>query len=179
MKELKNVKNDTDVTVEYVRYLTTLASAQERENRQSLLLADGQFKEGDELLVTPIEEGAYASLEGITEDYRLVLPEDGNTEHQFCYQAPEGQTEGVTIYVKTQDGWQEAETTQMGMYDLFLAEGTDTEIAVRIEEAGIERYLPLFAGGIAAAGLVIFVIVKKKKSAGKKKATAEKEQIPE
>lgn len=179
MKELKDVKNDTDVTVEYVRYLTTLASAQERENKQSVILVDGQFKEGSELLATPTKEGAYASLEDITEGYRLVLPEDGSAEHQFRYQAPEGQTEGVTIYVKTQEGWQEAETEQLGMYYLFSAEGTDVEIAVRMKEAGIGTYLPLIAGGIAAAGLVVFVIVKKKKSEKKKKAAAKEEQRPE
>ena len=41
IREIPGILYDEDVTAEYVRYLTTLASAQTRENGQSILLADG------------------------------------------------------------------------------------------------------------------------------------------
>ena len=50
-KELTNVRLDEDVTVEYVRYLTTLAGSWIRENKQSSVLVDGMFVQEDELAV--------------------------------------------------------------------------------------------------------------------------------
>lgn len=45
IKDLNSVLYDEDVTVEYVRYLTTLASTQTRSNQQSVILVDGMFKQ--------------------------------------------------------------------------------------------------------------------------------------
>ena len=50
--EIRDIRYDEDVTAEYVRYLTTLASGQTRGNGQSVLLADGMFKQEEELNVT-------------------------------------------------------------------------------------------------------------------------------
>lgn len=52
IKDLDQVLYDEDVTVEYVRYLTTLASEQTRPNAQSVILADGMFRQEDVLEVT-------------------------------------------------------------------------------------------------------------------------------
>ena len=51
IREIPGILYDEDVTAEYVRYLTTLASAQTRENGQSILLADGMFKQEETLLL--------------------------------------------------------------------------------------------------------------------------------
>lgn len=52
IRDIRDIRYDEDVTVEYVRYLTTLASTQTRGSGQSVLLADGMFKQEEELKVT-------------------------------------------------------------------------------------------------------------------------------
>ena len=180
VKELKNVKNDTDVTVEYVRYLTTLASMQKRNNKQSVILVDGEFEEGSTIQVSSGKPENYASLEDITECWKVEFTDDGNATHQFRYQAPDGQTKGVTIYVKTGEIWTEADTELMGAYYLFDMDGNKAEIAVSVKDKGIKAYLPFIIGGVVVVGVVVVVIVKKKKTGKKKKAVVEKndEQEP-
>lgn len=177
IKDLDEVMYDEDVTVEYVRYLTTLASEQIRDNKQSVLLADGLFKQEDELTVTggdvsPGFELAEESLEDLSEQWEIMIPDDGNDRHQIRYQAPQGQTEGVDIYVKQDDRWVQADAELMGMYHLFTIEGTQAGIAVSIREKGIEEYLiyiiPAAVVLIVAAGILI------RKSGNKRKAKKEK-----
>ena len=180
VKELKNVKNDTDVTVEYVRYLTTLASMQKRNNKQSVILVDGEFEEGSTIQVSSGKPENYASLEDITECWKVEFTDDGNATHQFRYQAPDGQTKGVTIYVKTGETWTEADTELMGTYYLFDVDGNKAEIAVSVKDKGVKAYLPFIIGGVVVVGAVVVVIVKKKKTGKKEKAVVEKndEQEP-
>ena len=180
VKELKNVKNDTDVTVEYVRYLTTLASMQKRNNKQSVILVDGEFEEDSTIQVSSGKPENYASLEDITECWKVEFTDDGNATHQFRYQAPDGQTKGVTIYVKTGETWTEADTELMGAYYLFDVDGNKAEIAVSVKNRGIKAYLPFIIGGVVVVGVVVVVIIKKKKTGKKKKAVVEKndEQEP-
>lgn len=181
VKELKNVTFDTDVMVEYVRYLTTLAGAQKRDNKQSVLLVDGSFKQGSVLSVGSETEENYASLKNITECWKVKVPDDGSTTHQFRYQAPEGQTKGVTIYVKTGDTWQETETELMGAYHLFTVDGNAAEIAVSVKEKGIKDYLPYIIGGVVVVGGALVLIIKKKSAKMKKAKTEEKngtEDVP-
>lgn len=180
VKELKNVKNDTDVTVEYVRYLTTLASMQKRNNKQSVILVDGEFEEDSTIQVSSGKPENYASLEDITECWKVEFTDDGNATHQFRYQAPDGQTKGVTIYVKTGETWTEADTELMGAYYLFDVDGNKAEIAVSVKNRGIKAYLPFIIGGVVVVGVVVVVIIKKKKTGKKKKAMVEKndEQEP-
>ena len=180
VKELKDVKNDTDVTVEYVRYLTTLASMQKRNNKQSVILVDGEFEEDSTIQVSSGKPENYASLEDITECWKVEFTDDGNAAHQFRYQAPDGQTKGVTIYVKTGETWTEADTELMGAYYLFDVDGNKAEIAVSVKNRGIKAYLPFIIGGVVVVGVVVVVIIKKKKTGKKKKAMVEKndEQEP-
>ena len=58
IREIPGILYDEDVTAEYVRYLTTLASAQTRENGQSILLADGMFKQEAELVIADVGNAA-------------------------------------------------------------------------------------------------------------------------
>jgi len=78
-------------------------------------------------------------------------------------QAPQGQTEGVEIYVQDGAGWRKAETELMGIYHLFSANGSSVKIAVSVTEKGIMDYIAFIAAGAAALILVIAVIVHKKR----------------
>ncbi len=183
-KDLTNVRLDEDVSVEYVRYLTTLAGSWMRDNGQSSLLADGRFFREDELTVDKMEVNAADVMlpQGeeageLTECWQITIPDDGAQTHQIRYQAPQGQTEGVEIYVQDGAGWRKAETELMGIYHLFPVEGSSVKIAVSVTEKDIMKYL-VFAvpGGIVVILAVVFVIrQKRKKRKGNQKVASSKD----
>ena len=169
-KDLTNVRLDEDVSVEYVRYLTTLAGSWMRDNGQSSLLADGRFLQEDELIVEKLDMNtADVALPGgeeageLTESWQITIPDDGASAHQIRYQAPKGQTEGVEIYVQDSVGWRKAETELMGIYHLFSAEGGSVKIAVSVTEKGITDYIVFIVVGAVVLILVIVLIVHKKR----------------
>ena len=181
------------MTVEYVRYLTTLASEQTRPNGQSVILADGMFKQEDVLNVT----GGTSSGNGntdtalpddVAERWTVEIPDDSaarmKTEeadetrgtHTLRYQAPEGQTEGVSIYVKQDGGWKQADTELMGIYHLFTvaaAGGANAEIAVCIYEKGIKDYLIYIIPAAVVLLVILILIIRKVRKKRKAKKTAE------
>lgn len=187
-KELIDVRLDEDVTVEYVRYLTTLAGSQLRENRQSVILVDGMFAQEDELTAEKLEEeSVHVTLpdsfseepQGLVECWQIEIPDDGQTTHQIRYQAPNGQTEGVEIYVEDSAGWNKAKTELMGIYYLFPADGNSVKAAVSVAEKGIMDYLVFIAAGAVVLILLIVLIVHKKRKKRKAKRAAETESTEE
>lgn len=184
-KELTNVRLDEDVTVEYVRYLTTLAGSWIRENNQSSLLVDGMFAKEDELTVDKLgTDSVQVTLPGteeqqeLTECWRIKIPDDGASSHQIRYQAPRGQTDGVEIYVQDAGGWKKAETELMGIYFLFPAEGSSVTIAVSVTEKGIMDYVVfLAAGAVVLLLLIVLIVHKKRKKRRAKKAENVEEDV--
>lgn len=177
-KELTDVRLDEDVSVEYVRYLTTLAGSWMRDNGQSSLLVDGQFFREDELTVDKLDVNAASvslpqgeEAEELVECWQLTIPDDGAATHQIRYQAPQGQTEGVEIYVQDGAGWRKAETELMGIYHLFSVEGGSVKVAVGVAKKDIIKYIVLAVCGIAAVILLVVLLVHGKKK--KRKATTE------
>ncbi len=167
IREIRNIMYDEDVTAEYVRYLTTLASGQTRGNGQSVLLADGMFKQEETLKVTggSIDGSSDpgVSLKGITESWQITVPEDGNERHQLRYQAPQGQTEGVRIYLKEGGEWRQADTELMGIYHLLTIDGTEAEIAVCVQERNIADYLVYIVPVAAVVTIPVIIFGKKKR----------------
>lgn len=176
IKEIEKATADENVTVEYVRYLTTLAGTQTRESGQSVLLVDGTFKAEDILTDTSLDT-AQVSIEErepeeIVEHWQISFPEDGAAQHQIRYRAPEGQTEGISIYVKNDGRWVEAETELMGIYHLFTIDGTAAQIAVCSTAKGIMDYIVyLVLGGLAVILLLTVIVIKSRKK--KRKAALE------
>ena len=173
IKELKNVVQDEDVTVEYVRYLTTIASEQTR-NAQSVILADGTFKQDAILNAGELNIDDIA-LEEAVEHWNIGVPDDGNGSHQIRYQAPQGQTEGVTIYVNQSGEWIKADTELMGIYYLFTVDGLEAEIAVCIHEKSFTDYLIYIIPVIIVILVVTILIIRKvnKKKVAKRQKNAE------
>lgn len=180
-KELTNVKVDEDVSVEYVRYLTTLAGSWMRDNGQSSLLADGRFLQEDELGVEKLDANtAGVTLPGgeeageLAECWQIIIPDDGASNHQIRYQAPQGQTEGVEIYVQDGAGWRKAGTELMGIYHLFPVEGSSVKIAVSVTEKGMMDYIVFIVAGVVAVILLAALVVhKKRKKRRARKAEAD------
>lgn len=163
-KELKNVQTDEDINVEYVRYLTTLAGGPIRENGQSVLLADGQFQTDDVLNIVQEQiEDTSGLPENVTELWSLVCPEDGNAAHQIRYQAPEGQTKGVEIYVHDGNTWKQTDTEMMGIYYLFQIEGENAQIAVVMADKNWTVYFALGAVAVLLIIVGVVILIRKKK----------------
>ncbi len=166
IREIPGILYDEDVTAEYVRYLTTLASAQTRENGQSILLADGMFKQEAELVIADAGNAAEKTTpEDVTECWHITIPEDGNEQHQIRYQAPQSETEGVSVYRKQNDGtWLQMDTELMGIYHLFTVEGTEAEIAVCIQDRRLQAYLVYgIPAVLAATAMIVFFVGKSRK----------------
>ena len=166
IREIPGILYDEDVTAEYVRYLTTLASAQTRENGQSILLADGMFKQEAELVIADAGNAAEKTTpEDVTECWHITIPEDGNEQHQIRYQAPQGETEGVSVYRKQNDGtWLQMDTELMGIYHLFTVEGTEADFAVFILAGRLKAYLVFgFPDFVASSEMIVFFVGKKRK----------------
>lgn len=187
-KDLTSVRVDEDVSVEYVRYLTTLAGSWLRDNEQSSLLADGQFHQEDELTVEKLDvDAADGVLPGgetagkLTECWQITIPDDGAQVHQIRYQAPQGQTEGVEIYVQEGGAWRKAETELMGIYHLFSAEGSNVKIAVSVTEKGVMNDIVFIVVGAVVLILAIVLVVhkKRKKRIGQQAETDEADESDE
>ena len=179
IKELSNIVHDEDVTVEYVRYLTTIASEQTRENAQSVFLADGMFKKEAVLEITALDISDVMP-EDAAEHWKISCSDDGNSGHQIRYQAPQGQTEGVTIYVRDGDEWRQMETEFMGIYYLFTIEGTEAEIAVCVHEKGVMDYLVyIILGAVVLAAVIVLIVMKVRKKKAMKREVLEKEKEEE
>lgn len=178
IKDLSSVLYDEDVTVEYVRYLTTLASTQTRSNRQSVILVDGMFKQEDMLNVEgDASDNANTEVtpDHPTERWTVEIPDDGNESHQMRYQAPEGRTEDVEIYVRKNGTWVQADTELMGIYHLFTVEGTEAEIAVCVHGKSITDDLIYIIPAAVVVLIVVILLVRK----GRKKRRAKKEAASE
>lgn len=168
IREIRNIMYDEDITAEYVRYLTTLASEQTRENGQSVLLADGMFKQEEELQVADGDIGENIPLKDVTEYWHITIPEDENDHHQLRYQAPQGQTDGVRIYLGQNGEWYQADTKLMGIYHLFTMEGTEAEIAVCVQEKNLAAYF-IYIIPVSAVLLLSILVMKRRKRHRKKR----------
>jgi len=174
--DLSNVTFDQDVTAQYMRYLTTLAGSQTRGNRQSDLLVDGTFEEGDELHAT-LYSTSSLPMKNVLEHWKLEFPEDGNAQHLLRYQAPDNQTEDVEIYVKNGETWGKEETETMGSYQIFTIDGTAAEIAIVSKTKSLTDYIWIAAVVCGAVTVMIIYSNKKKKHKKKKKNGKTLEEI--
>lgn len=183
IKEIDRVIADEDVTVEYVRYLTTLAGSQLRDGGQSAVLVDGTFHVGDALEDTKCETAGIViedrEPEEIVEHWQIAFPEDGNGSHQVRYQAPQGQTEDIVVYIKNDSGWAQAETEMMGIYYLFSVDGNEAEFVICNTTGGIMEYLVYIVAGTLAVILLVVVIVIRGRKKKKRQKKQKKQVIPE
>lgn len=171
LQEMNEVVFDETVSAEYVRYLTTLAGSQVRENGQSDFLVDGKFKEGDHLETTLYDtEGI--PIKRALEHWKVSFPQDGSKEHQLRYQAPDQVEKAVDIYVKNGEKWEKVTTDSMGSYQLFTIVGEAAEIVTA--EAGKEFMDKLWLLGIPVLLVLVGIIYYNKKKKHVKKKNPEK-----
>lgn len=156
--DLTSLHFDTVVTAEYFPLITALSSANTRADGNPVLFAQGQFQEGDTLLLSPGNAGFSPKAgQQVMEHWRVNIPADGLDTHTLRYLP----TDDVQIYLLKNGTWSQAETEEIGSYLAFSAAGAEVEfVAVR---TGFRWQYLL----VAAVGLLlipgIFLIFRRKK----------------
>ena len=181
--DLHDLHLDTVVTAVYDALLPTLSSEQTREDGRPVILAGGDFNDGDAmaataLTLTPEEfhaaDGSFADRaaswfsylkEGqlppltvnrrVAEQWRVSLPDDGQETHTLRY-LPSQDASHLRLYVNDGGGWQAVSYDTVGSYLSFTAGGASPEFAV-VTTASV--WWPLAAAIAVCVAIVLAVLL--------------------
>lgn len=193
--DLHGLHLDTVVTAVYDALLPTLSSEQTREDGRPIILAGGDFNDGDtmaatSLTLTPEEfhaaDGSLADRaanwfsylkEGqlppltvnrrVAEQWRVSLPDDGQETHTLRY-LPSQDASHLRLYVNDGGGWQAVSYNTVGSYLSFTAGGASPEFAV-VTTASV--WWPL-AAAIAVCVAIVLAILLGRRHCRRRKAAA-------
>ena len=193
---LEELHFDTVVTAVYTTYVTTLASAAQREGGQAVFLAEGRFDDEAQLTAEPLPAdadapaltmdfwsavrqafGAQSVRRGeLLEQWSLTVPDDGRTEHLVHYLPPEDGRGELVAFVKGADGWTMYSCGDFGSYATLTLPAGQTQIALARLHA--VWWVWLIPAGIALLVLVCIVLAVHKKHKKAKKTKPPAEQTP-
>lgn len=193
--DLHGLHLDTMVTAIYDALLPTLSSEQTREDGRPVILAGGDFNDGDAmaataLTLTPEEfhaaDGSFADRaanwfsylkEGqlppltvnrrVAEQWRVSLPDDGQETHTLRY-LPSQDASHLRLYVNDGGGWQAVSYDTVGSYLSFTAGGASPEFAV-VTTASV--WWPL-AAAIAVCVAIVLAVLLGRRHRRRRKAAA-------
>lgn len=194
--DLHGLHLDTVVTAVYDPLLPTLSSEQTREDGRPVILAGGDFNDGDTmaataLTLTPEEfhaaDGSFADRAAnwfsylkdgqlppltvnrrVAEQWRVSLPDDGRETHTLRY-LPSQDASHLRLYVNDGDGWQAASCDTVGSYLSFTAGGASPEFAV-VTTASV--WWPLAAAIAVCVAIVLAVLLGRRHRRRRKAAAA-------
>lgn len=195
LTDLHDLHLDTVVTAVYDPLLPTLSSEQTREDGRPVILAGGDFNDGDTmaataLTLTPEEfhaaDGSFADRtanwfsylkEGqlppltvnrrVAEQWRVSLPDDGQETHTLRY-LPSQDASHLRLYVNDGGGWQAVSYDTVGSYLSFTAGGASPEFAV-VTTASV--WWPL-AAAIAVCVAIVLAVLLGRRHRRRRKAAA-------
>jgi len=188
IENVDEVIKDMDITAEYVRYYTTLASEALLDNGQSQILVDGHFTEGEEFSVEK-SSNSMERRKGTIEYWELSIPKDDLLTHQVRYRLNEEYQEKIgedfEIYVFKDGSWKLAELDKMGGYVTFNVKGNNPKFQVVNTHKELDkRILIAIYAAVAVVGLIVVIVVvlkiisiKKRRGRKKKVAKVKKENI--
>jgi len=193
--DLHDLHLDTVVTAVYDALLPTLSSEQTREDGRPVILAGGDFNDGDTmaataLTLTPEEfhaaDGSLADRAAnwfsylkdgqlppltvnrrVAEQWRVSLPDDGQETHTLRY-LPSQDASHLRLYVNDGGGWQAVSYDTVGSYLSFTAGGASPEFAV-VTTASV--WWPL-AAAIAVCVAIVLAILLGRRHCRRRKAAA-------
>ena len=194
--DLHGLHLDTVVTAVYDPLLPTLSSEQTREDGRPIILAGGDFNDGDTmaataLTLTPEEfhaaDGSFADRAAnwfsylkdgqlppltvnrrVAEQWRVSLPDDGQETHTLRY-LPSQDASHLRLYVNDGDGWQAVSCDTVGSYLSFTAGGASPEFAV-VTTASV--WWPLAAAIAVCVAIVLAVLLGRRHRRRRKAAAA-------
>lgn len=181
--DLHGLHLDTVVTAVYDALLPTLSSEQTRKDGRPVILAGGDFNDGDTmaataLTLTPEEfhaaDGSLADRAAnwfsylkdgqlppltvnrrVAEQWRVSLPDDGQETHTLRY-LPAQDASHLRLYVNDGGGWQAVSCDTVGSYLSFTAGGASPEFAV-VTTASV--WWPLVAAIAACVAIVLAILL--------------------
>lgn len=181
--DLHDLHLDTVVTAVYDALLPTLSSEQTREDGRPVILAGGDFNDGDTmaataLTLTPEEfhaaDGSLADRAAnwfsylkdgqlppltvnrrVAEQWRVSLPDDGQETHTLRY-LPSQDASHLRLYVNDGGGWQAVSYDTVGSYLSFTAGGASPEFAV-VTTASV--WWPLAAAIAVCVAIVLAILL--------------------
>lgn len=181
--DLHGLHLDTVVTAVYDALLPTLSSEQTREDGRPVILAGGDFNDGDTmaataLTLTPEEfhaaDGSFADRAAnwfsylkdgqlppltvnrrVAEQWRVSLPDDGQETHTLRY-LPSQDASHLRLYVNDGGGWQAVSYDTVGSYLSFTAGGASPEFAV-VTTASV--WWPLAAAIAVCVAIVLAILL--------------------
>lgn len=164
-----DVTTDMEIVGEPVLFRTTIASQPLRENKQSVILVDGKFKANQALDIRQSSDlDAVNGLDHVVECWKVTVPRDGNENHQFRLQLPEG-IKNAGIWIQSGEKLRKADTTTMGMYQLFEVTGEEVSIIVVDQTTPVWVIILISAASVILAGAIAISIAGKIKTKIKNK----------
>ena len=171
--EVDRLVCDITATASYKLYRTTIAIDDSEDRHQSILLVDGNFKEGDKIeaeRTIKYSPDSSDSLEDM-EVIRLSIPDDGQDVHQIRFRPDNGFNEFVNFFSKIMgsDNYALYEVTEntkikleptgkMGAYSTYELEGNEHTLSYGISNPD-NIGLIIIAIFLLAIVLVIVIIV--------------------
>ena len=154
---------DMEITATYTRNVTTLASELIRDNRQSAILVDGYFVEGD-MFDAQITLNAPDTMDRCIEYWDVKVPTDGQSSHKFRYILPDDIRSEVkdsfAIYYRNNGEWVEVKDIEtFGAYYVFEAPGERVLIQIVNEHTKSNMCLYIIIGCIVVVVIVILVLL--------------------
>lgn len=140
--DLSDLRFDTTVTAVYESELTALGSAVTRSAARPVFLVEGAFDDAMEFDASPAildfdagQEGPWHILRSwrraIQEQWQLTLPDDGARSHVVRYLPPEGVSDRLELYERSDDGsWTLLDSGTMGSYLTFETAKRDLSLTV-------------------------------------------------
>ena len=174
-ESIDRLEYDEVITATYVRNNTTLAGDILRSNKQSAILVDGEFKEGDELRAV-LNVNVPDTMENCEEYWSLEIPQDGNEVHQVRYIKSDDMRNEPEIYVNETGTWRkltDEEIGSMGSYETFNVTGNMVKLQMIYSDKKHKILMTalIIAGiiaGLAILACIIIVIVKSRKRVHRK-----------
>lgn len=169
--DLSNLNFDTVVTAVYKPYVLTIGSNECRDDGHKIFLVQGEFTDKDAISLSKntaanddlVLKNNLFFKTGSVESWIITIPKDNLDTNKIHYMP---QMDGCKIYLKVNNVWVEADSTEFGSYLVFEGEGEEIEIAVVRQTL---RILPFAViGGIVIVGLAILIVLGVKKAKQKR-----------
>ena len=172
--EVDRLVCDVTATATYKLYRTTLAIDDSAEKNQSILLVDGNFKEGDKIEATRTvllnEENNNSSLDEM-EIIELTIPDDGQDVHQIRFKPDNDYNQVLEIFGKLASSTDYAlyevtentkvkltPTGKMGAYSTYELEGNTHTLSYGVSNAQNIGFI-IIAIFLLAFVLIIVIII--------------------
>ena len=172
--EVDRLVCDVTATATYKLYRTTLAIDDSAEKNQSILLVDGNFKEGDKIEATRTvllnEENKNSSLDEM-EIIELTIPDDGQDVHQIRFKPDNDYNQVLEIFGKFASSTEYAlyevtentkvkltPTGKMGAYSTYELEGNTHTLSYGVSNAQNIGFI-IIAIFLLAFVLIIVIII--------------------